>query len=96
MGRGLRRLTTDGESARPNWTADGRIVYAHLPLDVPPEDLAPAYELWSMDADGAGNTGLQADSAAELSAVGCVTCPYAAPLDVELFILDDAYWQPTR
>ena len=94
-GSGLRRLTRDGESARPNWTADGRIVYAHLPQDLESQDLAAAFELWIMDADGTGKTPLQADSAADLSAAGCTTCPYPPPLAAELFILHDAVWQPT-
>lgn len=93
-GSGLRRLTVDGESARPNWTADGRIVYAHLPQDLESQDLAAAFQLWIMDADGTGETRLQADNAADLSAAGCTTCPYPPPLAAELFILNDAVWQP--
>ena len=74
-GTGLQRLTTDGASARPNWTADGRIVFAHMPPDELNEVLARSFQLWIMDADGANVRQLQADSAAELSAAGCVTCP---------------------
>ena len=83
-GTGLQRLTTDGASARPNWTADGRIAFVHLParpeLD---EDLAAAFELWIMDADGANVRQLEADNAADLTAAGCVTCPYPPPLEAE-------------
>jgi len=95
-GTGIQQLTTNGESARPNWTADGRIVFAHLPPDELGETLARSFELWIMDANGANLRQLQADSAAELTAAGCVTCPYPPPLVAEVFLLNDALWQPTR
>ena len=95
-GTGVQRLTTDGASARPNWTADGRIVFAHLPPDVAPERLAPEFELWIMDGSGADRRQLQADSAKELTDAGCMTCPYPPPPEAELFFLNDAVWQPTR
>jgi hypothetical protein len=94
-GSSIQRLTTDGASARPNWTADGRIVFAHLPPDETGEALARSYELWLMDASGASPRRLQADSAAALTEAGCMTCPYPPPLEAEIFILNDAVWQPT-
>ena len=53
-GTGVRRLTTDGISVRPNWTADGRIVFARVPIDA--EGAVTAFELWVMNADGTGQT----------------------------------------
>jgi Tol biopolymer transport system component len=95
-GTGVQRLTSDGASARPNWTADGRIVFAHLPPDVPAGNLAAAFELWIMNANGTNARRLDAGSAAELTAAGCITCPYPPPIEAELFFLNDAVWQPTR
>ena len=59
------------------------------------EDLAAAFQLWIMNADGTNVRQLDADSAAELTAAGCVTCPYPPPIEAELFFLNDAVWQPT-
>jgi dipeptidyl aminopeptidase/acylaminoacyl peptidase len=94
-GSDIQRLTTDGASARPTWTADGRIVFAHLPPDETGEALARSYAVWLMDANGASPRRLQADSAAALTDAGCMTCPYPPPLEAEIFILNDAVWQPT-
>ena len=93
-GTGVRRLTTDGISVRPNWTADGRIVFARMPVDA--EGASTAFELWVMNADGTGQTQLDADDLAELSDANCVICPYP-PMDVdaEIQFLNDALWQPT-
>lgn len=49
-----------------------------------------------MDGTGASRRQLQADSAAELTDAGCVTCPYPPPVEAEIFFLNDALWQPTR
>ncbi len=95
-GSGLQRLTNDGASARPNWTADGRIAYVHFPPGLIPDDLAAAFELWTMDAGGANKRQQDAASAADLTEAGCMTCPYPPPLEAEIFILNDAVWQPTR
>ena len=95
-GTGIQRLTTDGASAWPNWTAEGRIVFAHLPPDEIGEDLARSFELWVMDANGANLRQLDADNAAELTAAGCITCPYPPPVEAGIFFLNDAVWQPRR
>ena len=95
-GSGLQQLTADGASARPNWTADGRIVFAHLPPDLPVGNLAAAFELWIMNANGTNARQLDAGRAAELTAAGCIICPYPPPIEAELFFLNDAVWQPTR
>jgi hypothetical protein len=74
-GTGVRQLTTDGLSAFPMWTADGRIVFGRF-ADATAE--SPS-ELWIMDADGGGLAQLQGDSLADLVAPACVGCPYANP-----------------
>ena len=93
-GTGIRQLTRDGVSARPNWTADGRIVFVRMPTDA--EGAVTAFELWVMNADGSGQTQLDAGDLAELTDANCVICPYP-PMDVDADIqfLFDAFWQPT-
>lgn len=94
-GSGVRNLTSDGISAVPNWTRDGRIVFVRRPGTEP--STQPA-ELWVMDADGGNPTELPMDSIAALSAAGCVVCPYP-PTNPEFRrepSLDDAVWQPER
>ena len=54
-GSGLRRLTTDGHSTGPDWTADGRIRFYREPFPIEPlEENVPT--LWLMNADGSGMT----------------------------------------
>ena len=89
-GSGLRRLTSDGVSIRPNWTSDGRVVFARSLRDAQNREI---FELWIMDADGGNARQLDADSLAELTAVGCLTCPYPLP-DADTGPLNDAVWQP--
>jgi sugar lactone lactonase YvrE len=94
-GSGLRRLTSDGISGRPNWTRDGRIVFVRSPgMDTGAET---AFELWVMDSDGSNRTELRADSIAALSAAGCIACPYP-PMNFDFRMVpypQDALWQPT-
>jgi hypothetical protein len=71
-GAGLRRLTRGGVSARPEWTADGRLTFAH-------QD-----ENWIMDADG-GNQAVLGTSLSELTAAGCVTCIYPLETGTDAF-----------
>ena len=93
-GTGVRRLTADGISVRPNWTADGRIVFARVPIDA--EGGVTAFELWVMNANGTGQTQLDADDLSELSDANCVICPYPPmDIDAEIQFLNDALWQPT-
>lgn len=93
-GTGVRRLTTDGISALPNWTTDGRIVYARMPMDA--EGATTSFELWVMNADGTDQTQLDANDLAALSDASCVICPYPPmDLDREIEFLYDALWQPT-
>jgi Tol biopolymer transport system component len=92
-GSDLQRLTSDGVSARPNWTRDGRIAFVRLPgVETGTQT---GFELWVMDADGTDATRLPADDLAALSAAGCVVCVYP-PMDLgfELAFLNDALWQP--
>jgi hypothetical protein len=84
-GSGLTRLTHDGISDLPDWTADGRLVFIR--------NAAPTKsEHWIMDADGGNQTRL-GDSLADLTAAGCVRCVYLAhePVRGEL---PRAYVQP--
>jgi Tol biopolymer transport system component len=75
----LRRLSIDGLSIAPRWTRDGRIVFRHRDTG----------GLSIMNADGDVATQIRDDSIPDLTAVACVTCPYAlAAGDGE------AFWQP--
>jgi hypothetical protein len=94
-GTGLRRLTTDGASSRPEWTADGRIVFARAVGDPP----APTrFELWIMDADGANQAKLAVEDVVKLTAAHCVACAWVRDPDSETPITEfmiNALWQPT-
>jgi Tol biopolymer transport system component len=82
-GTGLQRLTFDtvepvgttdpGEfGARfPSWTSDGRIVFTR---NSGQNDAI--YQLWVMDSDGANATRLDPSDPVQLTAIGCVACPY--------------------
>jgi Tol biopolymer transport system component len=84
-GSGLARLTHDGISGLPDWTAAGRLVFIR--------DAAPTTsEHWIMDADG-GNQGRLGGSLADLTAAGCTTCVYVAQVPV-MGGLPRAYWRP--
>lgn len=94
-GTGLTQLTQDGISALPNWTSDGRVIFA---LDVSPDptavhlgDAYGVFEHWIMDANG-DNKNQIGDSLAELTAAGCTTCFYGAPGPSGP--PPEAYWQP--
>ena len=63
------RLTSDGISAGPSWTLDGRIVFSRLT-----QGEAEVIELWVMNADGSGAERLDASNVAALSEIGCVAC----------------------
>jgi Tol biopolymer transport system component len=82
-GTQLHQLTNDGDAGRPDWTRDGRIVFARgLETDRP--------RLWIMDADGSAQVRI-GSSLADLSAAGCVACMY--PLDFQGGGPADAVWQ---
>ena len=87
-GSDLRRLTDDGISIQPNWTANGRLTFAR---SIGAAD-AGEFENWIMDADGGNQTRL-GDSLAELTAAGCITCLYPLPRSQNEY-LTDALWQP--
>jgi dipeptidyl aminopeptidase/acylaminoacyl peptidase len=94
-GIGLRRLTSDGVSARPEWTADGRIVYARAVGD--PSALK-GYELWIMDADGANQAKLAVEDVVQLTAAHCVACAWVRDPDSQTPLTEfmiNALWQPT-
>lgn len=84
-GGDVTRLTDDGVSAWPNWTTDGRLVFARM-IGQPTTP-----EQWIADADG-GNKSQLGGSLADLSAAGCSVCAYSA----SSFSPDApyAYWQP--
>jgi hypothetical protein len=90
-GTDLRRLTTDGISLAPHWTADGRLVFRRLPGLGSPAGLT-GYEAWIMDSDGGNLTELQVGDLAQLSAANCLVCPYLP--DPAYPFIDDAIWQP--
>jgi len=92
-GADLRRLTDDGRSFGPTWTADGRLVFTH---EVGSRDLDHPgweYDNWIMDADG-GNLNKLGTSLAELTSAGCIRCMYPLPKN-EYEYLSEALWQPT-
>jgi hypothetical protein len=85
------RVTSDGISARPSWTLDGRIVFAKLTQGEEPS----GFELWVVNADGSAATRLDASSLAALSEIGCRSCIYPpSPPASELAFHDEAVWQP--
>lgn len=88
-GSDLRRVTTDGRSVLPVWTADGGVVFAR---EVGPLDEF-TFEFWIMDADGENQARL-GDTLAELTAAGCVRCPYFPEPYTENQGWFSALWQP--
>jgi hypothetical protein len=90
-GTDLRRLTTDGISIRPNWTADGRLAFARLP-SMGSLAGATGYEAWIVDPDGGNLTELQVGNLAQLSSANCLVCPYLP--DPAFPFIDNAVWQP--
>jgi hypothetical protein len=89
-GEGLRRLTDDGISIQPSWTADGRLIFSR---QIGGSD-ANRFENWIMDADGANQTKL-GTTLAQLTDAGCVACMYPLP-QTENESLSEAFWQPVR
>jgi hypothetical protein len=85
-GADLRRLTGDGRSISPKWTADGRLAFTR-------EIGGWRYENWIMDADG-GNLNKLGTSLTELTSAGCIRCMYPLPKN-EYEYLSEALWQPT-
>ena len=95
-GSDLRQLTTDRMSSQSSWTTDGRIVFARIPLDDGSTiglNTPIGYEVWIMEADGSNPRELDAFDLGSLSAVGCLTCPYAVR-DQDTFVTRIALWQP--
>lgn len=95
-GTGLRRLTTDGSSIRPEWTSEGRIVFARKVAD---PTAPPGYELelWIMDADGANQAKLPVEDVSQLTAAHCVTCAWVRDPDSEIRtteFMTNSLWQP--
>jgi Tol biopolymer transport system component len=93
-GTGLRRLTTGGVSIRPEWTADGRIVYARA---VGVAGANTVYELWIMDADGANQAKLPVEDPVQLTAAHCVACAWVRDPDSEIVpteFMTNSLWQP--
>jgi Tol biopolymer transport system component len=93
-GTGLRRLTTGRASIRPEWTADGRIVYARA---VGGLSATTEYQLWIMDADGANQAKLPVEDLVQLTAAHCVTCSWvqdpAGDIPITEF-MTNTLWQP--
>ncbi len=92
-GTDLRRLT-EGNSIRPEWTANGRIVFAHAVGD---PSAPTGYELRIMDADGANQAKLPVEDVAQLTGASCVVCAWVRDPDSEIPITEfmlNALWQP--
>jgi Tol biopolymer transport system component len=93
-GTDLLRLTTGGISSRPEWTADGRIVFARAVGVAGPNTV---YELWIMDADGANQTKLPVGDVAQLTAAHCVACAWVPDPDSQAWpteFMTNSLWQP--
>ncbi len=79
-GTDLRRLTDDGLSYLPRWTADGHVTFAR------------GTATWLVDSNGTGLTKL-GSSFADLTAAGCMACRH--PLATgESRAQNLAFWQP--
>ena len=89
-GTDLKRLTSftagltlgkpgDVGATLPMWTRDGRIAFTRRLEDLPEADQPPAWEIWTMDADGQNGARLEPANAATLTGVGCVECAYPFP-----------------
>jgi Tol biopolymer transport system component len=93
-GTDLRRLR-EGNSIRPEWTANGRIVFAYAVGD---PSAPTGFELWIMDADGANQAKLPVEDVAQLTGASCVVCAWVRDPDSEIPITEfmlNALWQPT-
>jgi hypothetical protein len=88
VGSNLRRLTNDGSSAGPEWTAAGRITFFR-PI---PGNSDGWLENWIMDANGTNARNLGFDLG-QLTAAGCQSCLYPAPT-VDSPSAADGAWQP--
>ena len=62
----MRRLTDDGSSFGPHWTATGRLTFVRADWN------------WVMDSDGSDATRLDFDLA-QLTTAGCVVCRFPGP-----------------
>jgi Tol biopolymer transport system component len=89
-GTGLRAVTSDGVSAWPYWTQDGRIVFVR---SIGPD--GGTGDLWVMDGDG-GNATQIAGTVPALTAVGCTVCLF--PVGPNRYLtqngLNERLWQP--
>jgi len=89
-GTGLRAVTSDGVSAWPYWTQDGRIVFVRW---IGPD--GGTGDLWVMDGDG-GNATQIAGTVPALTAVGCTVCLF--PVGTNRYLtqngLNERLWQP--
>jgi Tol biopolymer transport system component len=89
-GTGLRAVTSDGVSAWPYWTQDGRIVFVRW---IGPD--GGTGDLWVMDGDG-GNATQIAGTVPALTAVGCTVCLF--PVGPNRYLtqngLNERLWQP--
>jgi Tol biopolymer transport system component len=100
-GTDFQRLTTDTVgplgtngprdfgASFPTWTRDGRIAFSRYPARE--ED---PFELWVMDADGSTATRVDPSNAVELTALGCVACPYPGTTYHDTGIPSFAFWIP--
>ena len=96
-GADLRALTSDGRSAYPHWTRDGRIVF--IRWEAGPAGAAAKIgrgDVRIMDADGQHASTLDTTVPAQ-TAAGCLVCPYP---DEQGFLVAEGhdvnyrFWQP--
>jgi hypothetical protein len=83
-GSDLRRLTSDGLSLWPRWTADGGILFWQWTSTSQAD-----HTLWRMAADGSAPTPV-ARTVAALTDVGCSVCAWPIHNDP----MPEAFWQP--
>jgi hypothetical protein len=92
-----RGVPIDWGATAVSWTREGRIIFTRVPRGYfsnfsngTPEVVS---KLWVMDADGGNQQPLDQTDLGQLTAAGCVVCPY--PPNTGLWIVDPlAYWEP--
>ncbi len=76
-----------------SWTVDGRLVYTLARWAGQGDSTNLPVQVWVSDADGGNRQQLNPLRLAELTAAGCVSCPY--PHEVQ-GLQYDAFWRPVR
>jgi WD40-like Beta Propeller Repeat len=79
-----------------SWTREGRIIFTRVPLGDTSQGspARPPTQVWVMDPDGRNQRQLDRTDLAELTAAGCVVCPYPSEFETVYPGIPLAYWQP--